>query len=91
MHGDAAHRSSSSSEFSENTTAAAKGYGAFSASHIRAGDLVLQEAPLLLYPQASNAHRFCSHCLKDLSVSRHGSRCDSCDPTDPVGIFIYLN
>jgi len=55
-----------------------KGYGAFSASHIRAGDLVLEESPLLLYPQASNAHRFCSHCLKDLTGNPSTVACDSC-------------
>ena len=58
-----------------------KGYGAFSASHIRAGDLVLEESPLLLYPQASNAHRFCSHCLKDLTDNPSTVACDSCEST----------
>ena len=62
-----------------------KGYGAFSSTQIRAGDLVLQEPPLLLYPQASMAHRFCGHCLKDLYPQsrqcHHHLPCQSCQST----------
>lgn len=41
-----------------------KGRGVFSTRLIKAGEVVLAEQPLLLYPQHSTAAAFCSHCLR---------------------------
>ena len=43
-----------------------KGIGIFSCKEIRAGETILCEAPILVYPQASLATKVCSYCLKDL-------------------------
>lgn len=42
----------------------AKGRGVFATRNICAGEVVLRELPLLLYPQQGTAAAFCSHCLR---------------------------
>lgn len=56
-----------------------KGLGAFSTQLYEPGALVLSEAPILVYPQASLVGEVCSHCLRDLSQSNQVLRCSGCD------------
>ncbi len=63
-----------------------RGHGAFARpGGIKAGQVVLSEPPLLLYPQASVAHLFCGHCLRYLEQSSPTScACPSCrQPRQP--------
>ena len=46
---------------------AGKGRGLFATRLIQGGEVVLREAPLLLYPQPSVAGATCAHCLRLLA------------------------
>ena len=56
------------------------GHGAFARpGGVKSGQVVLSEPPLLVYPQASVAHRFCGHCLKYLDDrSETAATCSWC-------------
>ena len=41
-----------------------KGRGVFATRDIAAGEVVLREQPLVLYPQNATGAAFCSHCLR---------------------------
>ena len=58
----------------------ARGHGAFARpGGVKSGQVVLSEPPLLVYPQASVAHRFCGHCLKYLDDrSETAATCSWC-------------
>lgn len=45
-----------------------RGLGAFATRDIAAGETILCEAPILVYPQASLSSQFCSHCLRDVGA-----------------------
>ena len=53
----------------KDTPGGVKGVGLYSTSCIRSGQLVLSEAPILVYPQASMTREVCGHCLRDVPVS----------------------
>lgn len=55
-----------------------KGFGAFSSKFINAGEVVLRESPVLVYPQASLVREICSHCLKDLQDKPDVIACNTC-------------
>jgi hypothetical protein len=55
---------------------AGKGRGVFATRDIGAGEVVLTEQPLMLYPQQGTAAAFCSHCLRAFnSLGEQGTRC----------------
>lgn len=55
-----------------------KGFGIFSTRYINAGEVIVSEPPLLLYPQASLVGEICSHCLKDLVSNGEAVTCETC-------------
>lgn len=56
-----------------------KGFGVFSTRNITAGETVICEKPILLYPQASLVDNVCSHCLRDLHGNPAVVKCTTCD------------
>ena len=55
-----------------------KGFGIFSTRNVNAGEVVVSEPPVLLYPQASLVEEICSHCLKDLAHHDEAVTCETC-------------
>ncbi len=56
-----------------------RGRGIFAAQQISAGDVVLREPPVLLYPQHGTAAAFCSHCLRAFNSLGECKACMSCN------------
>ena len=53
-----------------------KGRGVFATRDIGAGEVLLSEQPLVLYPQQGTAAAFCSHCLRAFnSLGEQGAQC----------------
>lgn len=50
-----------------------RGIGGIATQPLNAGEIVVSELPLLLYPQASAVPYVCSYCLRHLSVQGKGA------------------
>ncbi|KAL4420349.1 hypothetical protein ABPG77_006156 [Micractinium sp. CCAP 211/92] len=63
-----------------------RGRGIFAAQQISAGDVVLREPPVLLYPQHGTAAAFCSHCLRAFnSLEENAAAVVACSTCGLVG------
>lgn len=58
-----------------------RGRGLVAARRISGGEVLVREAPLLIYmdAEAARSKAFCEHCVRSLAAGGGGAGCPSCD------------